>query len=57
MAKGGGTDWFDCNRGVGSVCFCGITDEDRHDMLHRNAERLLAPLIGSGPPETLCAGP
>jgi predicted TIM-barrel fold metal-dependent hydrolase len=40
-----GTDlpWFDPLYGVGAVCFSRITDEDRHDILHRNAERLLAP--------------
>ncbi|HUU53328.1 MAG TPA: amidohydrolase family protein [Armatimonadota bacterium] len=40
-----GTDlpWFDPHFGIGSVCFSRITDEDRHNILHRNAERLLAP--------------
>jgi predicted TIM-barrel fold metal-dependent hydrolase len=40
-----GTDlpWFDPHFGIGSVCFSRIADEDRHNILHRNAERLLAP--------------
>jgi predicted TIM-barrel fold metal-dependent hydrolase len=42
-----GTDlpWFDPHFGIGSVCFSRITEEDRHDILHRNAERMLAPLL------------
>ncbi len=40
-----GTDlpWFDPHYGIGSVCFSRIADEDRHNILHRNAERLLGP--------------
>jgi hypothetical protein len=40
-----GTDlpWFDPHYGIGSVCFSRITDEDRRNILYRNAERLLAP--------------
>jgi hypothetical protein len=40
-----GTDlpWFDPHWAIGSVCFSRITDEDRHNILHRNAERLMAP--------------
>jgi uncharacterized protein len=39
-----GTDlpWFDQHHGIGAVLSADITDEDRHDILHRNAERLLA---------------
>jgi predicted TIM-barrel fold metal-dependent hydrolase len=41
-----GTDypWFDTNFGLGCVLFADITDDDRHNILHRNAERLLAAL-------------
>ena len=39
-----GTDlpWFDPFAGIGCVLFADITDEDRHAILHGNAERLLA---------------
>lgn len=39
-----GTDlpWFDPFYGVGCVLFTDITDDDRHNILHRNAERLFA---------------
>jgi predicted TIM-barrel fold metal-dependent hydrolase len=42
-----GTDlpWFDPHYCIGCVCFSHITDEDRRDILHRNAERLLGPLV------------
>lgn len=38
-----GTDlpWFDPHYGIGCVVFSRITDEDRHNILHRNAEQLL----------------
>jgi hypothetical protein len=38
-----GTDlpWFDPHYGIGCVLFSRITDEDRHNILHRNAEKLL----------------
>ena len=38
-----GTDlpWFDEHQAIGSVLSADITDEDRHNILHRNAERLL----------------
>ncbi len=38
-----GTDlpWFDEHQAVGSVLCADITDDDRHNILHRNAERLL----------------
>jgi predicted TIM-barrel fold metal-dependent hydrolase len=40
-----GTDlpWFDPHYGIGSVCFSRIEDEDRRNILYRNAQRLLAP--------------
>lgn len=39
-----GTDlpWFDPHHGIGAVLSADITDDDRHNILHRNAERLLA---------------
>ncbi len=38
-----GTDlpWFDPHYGIGCVVWAKIADEDRHNILHRNAERLL----------------
>ncbi len=41
-----GTDlpWFDPHHGIGALLSADITDEDRHLILHRNAERLLDPL-------------
>ncbi|HOJ22929.1 MAG TPA: TatD family hydrolase [Armatimonadota bacterium] len=40
-----GTDlpWFDPHYVIGCVLCARITDEDRHNILHRNAERLLQP--------------
>ena len=40
-----GTDlpWFDPHYGIGCILFSRITDEDRHNILHRNAEKLLKP--------------
>lgn len=37
-----GTDlpWFDPHYGIGCVLFARITDQDRHNILHGNAERL-----------------
>ncbi len=37
-----GTDlpWFDPHYGIGCVLFADISDEDRHNILHRNAERI-----------------
>ena len=37
-----GTDlpWFDPHYGIGCVLWSRITDEDRHNILHRNAEQL-----------------
>ena len=42
-----GTDlpWFDPHYGIGCVLFSRLTDEDRHDILHRNAERLIEPYL------------
>jgi predicted TIM-barrel fold metal-dependent hydrolase len=39
-----GTDlpWFNEHYYIGAVLSAKITDEDRHDILHRNAEKLLA---------------
>ena len=39
-----GTDlpWFDPHADIGAVLGADITDGDRHNILHRNAERLLA---------------
>jgi predicted TIM-barrel fold metal-dependent hydrolase len=38
-----GTDlpWFDPHYGIGCILFAKISDEDRHNILHRNAEKLL----------------
>lgn len=38
-----GTDlpWFAPHRGIGAILSADITDEDRHSILHRNAERML----------------
>jgi predicted TIM-barrel fold metal-dependent hydrolase len=49
-----GTDlpWFDPYYCIGCICFSHITDDDRRNILHRTADRLLAPfLTGSQPPE------
>jgi len=42
-----GTDlpWFDPHYGIGCVLFSRITDEDRHNILHRNAESLIKPYL------------
>jgi len=42
-----GTDlpWFDPHYGIGCVLFSRITDEDRHNILHRNAEKLIEPYL------------
>jgi len=39
-----GTDlpWFNPHHGIGAVLSAEIADDDRHNILHRNAERLLA---------------
>jgi predicted TIM-barrel fold metal-dependent hydrolase len=38
-----GTDlpWFDTHHGIGAVLSAEIDDEDRHNILHRNGEKLL----------------
>lgn len=43
-----GTDlpWFDPHHAVGVLLSAQITDEDRHNICHRNAERLLRPILG-----------
>lgn len=40
-----GTDlpWFDPHQAIGALLSADITDEDRHNICHRNAEKLLAP--------------
>ena len=45
-----GTDlpWFDPHQAVGALLSADISDEDRHNICHRNAERLLAPFLGRG---------
>lgn len=42
-----GTDlpWFDPHHGIGTILSAEMTDEDRHNIYHRNAERLLAPFL------------
>lgn len=44
-----GTDlpWFDPHQAIGVLLNAGITDADRHNICHRNAERLLAPILGT----------
>jgi predicted TIM-barrel fold metal-dependent hydrolase len=39
-----GTDnpWFHPHHGIGTLLSADITDDDRHNILHRNAEKLLA---------------
>ena len=43
-----GTDlpWFDPHQAIGALLSADINDEDRHNICHRNAEKLLAPLLG-----------
>ena len=38
-----GTDlpWFDTHHGIGTILSTEMTDDDRHNILHRNGERLL----------------
>jgi len=42
-----GTDlpWFDPHHGIGCLLSADITDDDRHNILHRNAETLLKPFL------------
>lgn len=46
-----GTDlpWFNPHHGIGAVLSADITDDDRHDILHRNAESLLGMGTTEGP--------
>ncbi|MEM2914368.1 MAG: TatD family hydrolase [Candidatus Bathyarchaeia archaeon] len=39
------TPWFDPYCGIGCILFSRITDEDKHNIFHRNAERLLKKYI------------
>ncbi|MDF1514595.1 MAG: TatD family hydrolase [Anaerolineae bacterium] len=43
-----GTDlpWFDPHQAVGVLLDAEISDEDRHNICHRNAEKLLSPILG-----------
>jgi predicted TIM-barrel fold metal-dependent hydrolase len=43
-----GTDlpWFDPHYGIGCVLDARITDDDRHNILHRNAQRLYGKRLG-----------
>ena len=43
-----GTDlpWFDPHQAVGALLSADIDDEDRHNICHRNAERLVEPFLG-----------
>jgi predicted TIM-barrel fold metal-dependent hydrolase len=43
-----GTDlpWFDPHQAIGALLSARISDEDRHNICHRNAEKLLAKLVG-----------
>ncbi len=43
-----GTDlpWFDPHHAIGALLSADIDDEDRHNICHRNAEKLLAPFLG-----------
>jgi predicted TIM-barrel fold metal-dependent hydrolase len=43
-----GTDlpWFDPHHAIGVLLSADISDDDRHNICHRNAERLLAPFLG-----------
>jgi predicted TIM-barrel fold metal-dependent hydrolase len=42
-----GTDlpWFSPLQGIGAVLSAEISDDDRRNILHRNADDLLAPLL------------
>lgn len=43
-----GTDlpWFDPHHAIGVLLSADISDDDRHSICHRNAERLLTPFLG-----------
>jgi uncharacterized protein len=42
-----GTDlpWFDPHQAIGALLSADISDEDRHNIYHRNAEKLLEPFL------------
>jgi predicted TIM-barrel fold metal-dependent hydrolase len=42
-----GTDlpWFDPHQAIGALLSADITDEDRHNICHCNAEKLLSPIV------------
>jgi predicted TIM-barrel fold metal-dependent hydrolase len=42
-----GTDppWFDPHQAIGALLSADISDVDRHNICHRNAEKLLAPFL------------
>ena len=42
-----GTDlpWFSPLHGIGCVLSANVSDETRHNILHRNAQELLAPFV------------
>ena len=37
--------WFDPHHGIGALLSAKISDDDRHNICHRNAEKLLAPFL------------
>lgn len=41
--------WYSQHYHAGAVVFAHISDEDRHDILHKNAERLLGPHLLENP--------
>jgi len=41
--------WFEPHYEIGCLMFSRVTDEDRHNILHRNAERLFAPELAALP--------
>ena len=44
-----GTDlpWFDPHHAMGALLSASLSDDERHDICHRNAERLLAPFLNT----------
>ncbi len=47
MPFGTALPWFDLHHAVGVLLNTAITDDDRHNICHRKAGRLLAPLLES----------
>ena len=45
-----GTDipWFDPHYAIGCILYAHITDDDRHNILHRNAEKILSTIVTQG---------